>query len=77
MAAPRLQPRSTTLMLPTKAFVIWDLISKKLLPNEEREAGTPLPLAVTTITNLDPWSKKAKGKLIKIAEDWAVGGTLN
>jgi len=39
--------------------------------------GTLLPFAVTTIPKLDPEDKNATGKLIKIVEDEAAGGTLN
>ncbi len=48
MTAPRVHPRSTTPMLPTKALGIRDLISTKLVPANERKAGTLLPFAVTT-----------------------------
>ena len=40
-------------------------------------AGALLPFAVTTIPKLDPGDKNATGKLIKIVEDEAAGGTLN
>ena len=64
-------------MLPTKAFGVEDPISRKLLLNDRREAGTLLPFAVTTIPKLDPRDKNATGKLIEIVEDEAAGGTLN
>ena len=71
-----MQPRSTTLMLPTKAFESTDLIERKLL-NGTYVTGTLLPFAVTTIPKLDPGDKNATGKLIQITEDEAAGGTLN
>ena len=78
MAAPKVQPRSTTLMLPTTGlFWNWDLISKKLLPNGEDVTGTLLPFAVTMIPKLDPGDKNATGKLINILEDEAAFGTMN
>ncbi len=39
--------------------------------------GTLLPFAVTMIPKLDPGDKNATGKLIKIVEDEAAGGTWN